>query len=379
MLNKQGSTPLKVGVFGIRTIPSTYSGYETFCNVLLPELVERGHSVTLFTREKGKQSPYKGVRKIGLPSVNTKQFDTLSHSLVCSVVARFHRFDVVLSFNVANAPSLTFLKFTGTPTVLNVDGQEWKRGKWGKLARSVFYNCGKMSRYTSTRLVTDCNEMGRIYKAEFGADTDVIPYCWTGLLPDDELDTPDEQYLSQFGITADNYLITGGRLVPENNIAEIVESHVHSNETMPIVVLGKANYDSPVQKRLNELANADERVKLLGHISDRRGFGLLLRDAFAYLHGHSVGGINPSLVEAMGVGAFVCAFDTPFNREALSDAGTFFSNPLEAVAQMKETVAKIDRQVNRDRGRVLAQENYSLHRIVDLYEDSLYRVLESHK
>lgn len=367
--------PLKIGVFGIRTIPSTYSGYETFCNVLLPELVSRGHAVTLFTREKGKQEPYKGVRKIGLPSINTKQFDTLSHSLVCSVVSRFHFFDVVLSFNVANAPSLTFLKFTGTPTVLNVDGQEWNRGKWGKLARSVFYNCGKMSKYTSSRLVTDCDAMGRIYQDEFGADTDVIPYCWTGLLPDDELDTPDGDFLSQFGIEADNYLITGGRLVPENNIAEIVESHVQSAEVMPIVVLGKANYDSPVQRRLNELAEADSRVKLLGHINDRRGFGLLLRDAYAYLHGHSVGGINPSVVEAMGVGTFVCAFDTQFNREALGDAGTFFSDPLQAVSEMRRIADTVDRKAMRDRGRVLAQENYSLKRIVDLYEESLYQAI----
>ena len=373
-MSSPNNTSLKIGVYGIRTIPSTYSGYETFCNVLLPELVQRGHAVTLFTRESGRQE-YEGVKKIGLPSINTKQFDTLSHSVVCAFVSRMKRFDVVLTFNVANAISLAMLRFTGTPTVLNVDGQEWKRGKWGKLARSVFYNSGKISKYTGTRLITDCNEMGRIYKEEFNAITDVIPYCWTGLLTERELDKPNPKYLSQYDLTADQFLVTGGRLVPENNIAEIVESHVNSDEEMPIAVLGKANYDSPVQRKLDSLASSDSRVRLLGHISDRRGFGLLLRDSFAYLHGHSVGGINPSVVEAMGVGAFVCAFDTPFNREALGDAGTFFANPSTAVRELCDIVQTTNRDRKRLRGRELTAENYSLDKIVSLYEESLQRAV----
>lgn len=379
-INKQISTsvkPLRIAVYGIRTIPSTYSGYETFCNVLLPELVARGHDVTLFAREAfGRQESYKDVKKIGLPSINTKQLDTISHSFVCAAVSRFGQFDVVLSFNVANAPSLAILSKTGVPTVLNVDGLEWKRGKWGKLARSVFYHCAKISKRTSTQLITDCVEMQQIYEHEFSADTHVIPYCWTGLLAPDEMDKPDAEYLGQFGIKARNYMITGGRLVPENNIAEIVESHISSNSDMPIVVLGEANYDSEVQKRLYELAMSDERVKLVGHISDRRGFGLLLRDAYVYLHGHSVGGINPSLVEAMGVGAVVCAYDTSFNREAIGDCGLYFKTPTAAVHEFIEASKSADINAFRVLGRDRVREKYSVDRIVDLYEDLLVKTTE---
>ena len=157
---------LDIGVFGIRTIPSTYSGYETFCTVLLPELVRRGHKVTLYARESvGARETYEGVEKIGLPSIPTKQFDTLSHSVSSAIVSRARRHDVVLSFNVANAPALALVTKTGTPTVLNVDGQEWIRGKRGTGAKRVFYECAKMSKNCATALVTDCNAMADIYRA----------------------------------------------------------------------------------------------------------------------------------------------------------------------------------------------------------------------
>jgi len=372
--SKSVNRPLRIGVFGIRTIPSTYSGYETFCNVLLPELVARGHDVTLFTREKfGRSASYKGVKKIGLPSIRTKQLDTISHSFICAAVARFGQFDVVLSFNVANAPSLLFLTKTGVPTVLNVDGQEWKRGKWGKLARSTFYNCGKMSRITASRLITDCLEMQAIYRREFKAESSVIPYCWTNLMSGEEVEARGHQIgeLAKFELKSQEYVVTGGRLVPENNIAEIVESHINSSWQVPIAVLGKANYDSPVQKKLYELAMKDDRVRLLGHISNRRDFGIILKESLAYLHGHSVGGINPSIVEAMGVGALICAYDTPFNREALGEAGLYFEDPKSASVSCETLVKSQKNEHLRCVAIERVKEHYSQKKIVDLYEANL--------
>jgi glycosyltransferase involved in cell wall biosynthesis len=362
---------LDIGVFGIRTIPSTYSGYETFCTVMLPELVERGHRVTLYTRGSlGRAEPFKGVKRIGLPSIPTKQLDTLSHSVGAAIVARFKRHDAVLSFNVANSPALSVVTKTGTPTVLNVDGQEWIRGKWGSTAKRIFYQCAKFSKHAATTLVTDCNAMADIYQSEFSADSVVIPYCWTELIDEDHRIPQDDAYLKALGLENRKYIITGGRLIPENHIAEMTRSHIASDLDMPIVVLGAANYDSPVQRELPALAKQDSRVRLLGHVDDRRGFGVLLRDAAMYLHGHSVGGINPSIIEAMGVGAVISAYDTPFNREAAGDIGHYFSDPSKAVQQSLSLLEE-DSEDRRSGGIQRVHDNFSLKAIVDQYEQLL--------
>lgn len=365
-----GSARLNIGVFGIRNIPSTYSGYETFCTVLLPELARRGHLVTLYSRDSfGWREPFEGVRRYGLPSIASKHFDTLSHSVVASVRARLNRHDVVLAFNVANSPALSLLTHTGTPTVLNVDGLEWMRDKWGPTGKRVFRSCAVLSKRCATTLVTDCNAMSDVYLAEFGAESEVIPYCWTGLSAAQDPLSSDASLLDAFGLRRDEYVVVGGRLVPENQIAEIVEGYISSTSELPIAVLGTANYNSPVQHRLDALA-LDPRVRLLGHISDRHTFGVLLRDARVYIHGHSVGGINPSLLEAMGVGAFVVAYDTSFNREAAGEHGRYFDHAAKAWAAYELTKPQ-ERHAQRALNKKRIAEHFSLAEVTDAYESVL--------
>lgn len=367
---REGSSLLDIGVFGIRNIPSTYSGYETFCTILLPELARRGHRVTLYSRDSfGWRETYESVHRYGLPSIGTKQFDTLSHSVVSSLWARVKRHDVVLTFNVANAPALNVLTHTGTPTVLNVDGLEWTRDKWGSVGKRVFRWCAALSKRSATTLITDCNAMSDVYREEFGAESEVIPYCWTNLSAAEGRVPSDDSLLAGLGLREREFVTVGGRLVPENQIAEIVEGYLQSTSTLPIAVLGTANYDSPVKRRLDLLAQ-DSRVRILGHISDRHTFGVLLRDADAYFHGHSVGGINPSLLEAMGVGAFVVAYDTSFNREAAGDHGTYFATAMSATSAYEAATPE-----QRDEQRVLNKqriaERFSLSDVADAYESVL--------
>ena len=367
---------MKIAVFGIRSIPSTYSGYETFCTAFLPELVERGHDVTLFTRGAiGKQEPYKGVRRIGLPSVRTKQLDTLSHAFVSAWTARRGEYDVALVFNVANAPALSLLK-TSIPRVLNVDGQEWKRGKWSEAGRRVFRGCAQLAKYTATELVTDCDEMRRIYADQFNSVSNVIAYPSVQLI-DNTLTVGDERVrLKELELLPNEYVITGGRFVPENNIERIVRSYIESEFEEPIAIMGTANYDSPVQRELDRVAKTDKRVKLLGHVEDRELFGILLKNARCYFHGHSVGGINPSLVEAMGVGAFIAANDTPFNREGLGDAGVYFAEPELAAQALTQSLDTPHAQENfRLAAQQRAHDEFSLATITDRYEAVLHKAI----
>ena len=366
---------MRIGVFGIRDIPSTYSGYETFATTLLPELARRGHEVVLYTRhEESGGSSYHGVERRYLPSIRTKQLDTLSHGAISAVRSRFGHHDVVLSFNVANAFFLPALTLTGVPTVLNVDGQEWLRGKWGRVGRGVFRGSARLSRFAATHLVTDCNAMAEVYRTQFGADTTVIPYCWA---PATDLGSSPVSPPSSFGLR-DGFFVTGGRLVPENNIHLITRSFANTPGDFQLAVLGEANYDSPVTRELRELAAADSRIHLLGHISDRSTFFGLLRGARAYLHGHSVGGINPSMIEAMGAGAVIAAFDTPFNREPLGGHGLYFRDAASAFPDVLAQLERlpVDPAVLREGARDTVAGAYTVADVSDAYEAALQATVD---
>lgn len=369
-------TELDIGVYGARGVPSTYSGYETFLTAFLPELVTRGHSVTMYCRRSGPDRPrtYRGVRNVYLPSIETKQLSTMTHGMIASIAARAHRHDVVLAVNVANAPFCALARYTGQPIVLNTDGQEWLRGKWGRVARSYFLRSARIASRSANALVADSIGMAEIYAAQFGARSTVIPYPWTAL------PVPAEPtVLREHGLVAGRFVCLAGRLIPENNAVPLVESYLAGTMDWPFVVLGEANYDSPVERRLRSLASGDARLRLLGHVSDRSSFASIIGSAGVYLHGHSVGGINPSLVEAMGSRALIVALDTVFNREALGDAGWYFADFDEELRHVIEHVATLPVHAGNDmraKARTRALELFDLDRITSAYEDLLIRVAE---
>lgn len=369
------SETLDIGVYGARGVPSTYSGYETFLTTLLPELVRQGDRVTMYCRpgDGVDSTPWQGVRRRVLPAIPGKNLNTLSHGLVAGLAARAARHDVLLVVNVANAPFCLIGRRTGQPVVLNTDGQEWLRDKWGGLARSVFKGSARISRHCATSLIADCDAMAELYRTEFGAESTVIPYCiptrtWV----------PDRAAPEAHGLTPYRYLLVAGRHNPENNIHRVAEQFAASELDLPLVILGTANYDSPVTKRVLELAATDERIKVLGHVANRNEFFDLVHHAGIYLHGHSVGGTNPSLVEAMASSARICALDNPFNRETVGSAGRYFrldgSQPSEqfavVVSRLLAESAEQDRAA-RSHAAERAVDHFGTAAVVGAYRDLL--------
>jgi glycosyltransferase involved in cell wall biosynthesis len=361
---------MRIAVFGIRGIPSTYSGYETFATAALPMLAERGHSITLFCRRQGQpEGPFLGVERITTRSIQTKGLDTITHGMGCSIRITPARYDVALAFNVVNSPMVRIVTGRGVPTVLNVDGQEWLRGKWGALASGVFRRTARYVRRSGSAVVTDCRAMRQTYLREFATDSTVIPYF--SAVPSE----PDYRAISAHGLSRYGYYVTGGRLVPENNIHLIAESYLRCTDPRPLIVLGKANYDSPVTRRIQQLAASDERIRLLGHIEDRASYAGLMAGAITYFHGHSVGGINPSLVEAMACGTNISALRTAFNQEALGDCGLYFDDPRQAASQ---TLDQPDHtsdasSLRRTRASTRAASTFRSSDIVTAYETLLLR------
>lgn len=314
-----------VAIIGTRGFPSYYGGFETAVRELAPYLVGHGWDVTVYGRKKAikPEDPLTGTGVVSrtTPGLDYKSLSTLTYGLTASVHARFKRPDVALVMNVANGYFLPLLKRAGIPTVVNVDGIEWDRDKWGSTARKVFYRGALLTARHADTLVYDAHAIGDYWRREFGRDGVYIPY---GGRFRDEL--PIEPGLEHRG-----YVLAVARFVPENTIPEFLLAAEKLSTEWPVVIVGSSGYGGELDQQAAELASRRPNVRWLGHVANDDRLHSLWQHAGAYFHGHSVGGTNPALVQAMALGAPTVARDTVFNREVLREAGVYVAPAREAI------------------------------------------------
>lgn len=307
-----------VAIIGTRGFPSYYGGFETAVRELAPYLVDRGWDVTVYGRKSAVHADdpltRSGVHSQLTPGLELKSASTLSYGLTATMhaVAKAKP-DVALVMNCANGFYLPLLRRAGIPTLVNVDGIEWEREKWGKRARQVFYKGAQLTAKYADNLVFDAHAIGDYWKREFGRDGVYIPYG--GRFRED---LPIEP-----GLTHRGYILVVARFVPENTIPEFFDAAKTLSKTWPIVIVGSSGYGDPLDQQAKALADTNPNVHWLGHVADDDRLHSLWQHAGVYFHGHSVGGTNPALVQAMALGAPTLARDTVYNREVLRGAGSF--------------------------------------------------------
>jgi exopolysaccharide biosynthesis WecB/TagA/CpsF family protein len=310
---------MKIAILGLRGLPSTYSGFEAFISELGPRLVQRGHEVTVYCRAglfPEKLTEWEGIQLRYISSIEHKVASTLSHSLLSIIDASFGSFDLVFVVNAANGMFGFIPRLAGRPCILNVDGMEWLRPKWKPLARWVFKNSAWLGCRFYNRVVTDAEEMHRLYAADFGIDTDYIAYGANIEISE------HPEVLEKYGLVSDGYYLIASRLVPDNNADLIVREFVKSGSSKILAIAGGADYrgNRIEQQFLGELKRlANDRVVFLGHVGAPGHIKELHCHCAAYIHGHQFGGINPSILKALGYGNCILALDTPFNSEVLDN------------------------------------------------------------
>lgn len=300
-----------VAIIGTRGYPSYYGGFETAVRKLAPVLIDKGWSVDVYGRA-GCTKADDPLRDVRVRSVNTigldnKSLSTLSFGLTSVIHAMFQKPDVALVMNVANGFWLPLLKMRGIPTVVNVDGIEWERAKWGRSAKLVFKLGARLTAKFATVLVSDSQEIRRRWKAEFHRDSVFIPY---GGEFSDPLPVVD-------GLESGGYALMVARFVPENTVVEFFKACEGIAKDYPVVIVGSSGYGGDLDTAAARLAKTHDNVTWMGHLSDDKKLMSLWQHAGAYFHGHSVGGTNPALVQAMACGAPVVARHTPYNIEVL--------------------------------------------------------------
>jgi glycosyltransferase involved in cell wall biosynthesis len=357
---------MRLAVLGTRGIPARYGGFETLAEELSARLAARGHDVTVYTRPRYAApglAEWRGARIRVLPTLATKHLDTVVHGALSAGDAALARFDAVLFCNAINA-SVSFLPrlLSRTRVVLNVDGLEWRRRKWGGAARLAYRLSERLSAVLPDALVSDARVIQRYYRERHGVATTFIPYG--GDLP-----APSgRDVLERLGLAPESYVLYVSRLEPENNAEAVVRAYANVPGKTPLVVVGDAPYAADYISRVK--AMADPRVLFPGAIYGE-GYRQLLANAAVYVQATEVGGTHPALVEALGYGRVVCYHSSEENEEVASDAALPFDvkRPETLTVLLGDVLDKpAAYSVWKDRARRRVQERYRWEDVTDRYE-----------
>lgn len=362
---------MRIALIGTRGVPARYGGFETAVEEVGRRMASSGHEVTVYCRGDVDRDTYLGMKLVGLPCMRRRSLETLSHTAlsIAHDLWRGHS-DVAIVFNAANSVFVPLLRLRRTPVATHVDGLEWQRGKWGPWGRRYYRVAEALAVRWSDRLIADARGIADYYTDEFGATTDLIAYGAP-------LVSPKENKLQELGLDRRGYHLVVARFEPENHVDLIIRGYQRSTAKLPLIVVGSAPYSSDHVRSIESLAEGDARVHLLGGVWDQQLLDQLYANAATYLHGHSVGGTNPSLLRAMGAGSPVLAYDVTFNREVLDTTDTYFTDPTslaDLLDRAEADPARMD-QLGDDL-RLRAASVYTWDHVAKEYEqlcEDLYR------
>lgn len=362
----------RIAILGSRGYPSTYSGYETLVRELVRDWTARGIEVTVYCRERseGKRAwMVDGVHCRWTPGIESTSLSTLSYGFTNHLDAGFRKFDAALVVNIANGYFLPVLNLSGIPCAINTDGLEWERGKWGTTARRLFLGGAKASARFADVLVADSVSISNYWREHFQVESEFIPYG-APVLRD-----PGSERMTELGLEPGGYRLLVARMVPENNVDLALDALLATEGTNVIVGTGKGG--TPLERRLDQL-NRSGAIRWLGHVADQEQLNQLWANCGLYLHGHSVGGTNPSLLQALGAGAPVLAFDTVYNREVIDNPDQMYPRDAGKLAALIERVeASPDLRAEWvRRGQMTVAERYSWPDVSERYLKALALAVE---
>lgn len=365
---------LRIAILGTRGIPGRYSGFETFAEELSARLVKRGHEVTVYCRtHNGSARPqsHHGARLVHLPAIRNKYTETFSHTLLSALHALFRGYDIVYVCNSANAPICLLPWLRRQRTVLNVDGLDWRRGKWGPLATRYYRWAAALAARMPIEVVTDADVIQEYYRNELHRETRCFPYG-TEIYPRGQR----ADRVRALDLEPDRYILYVSRLEPENNALLVVRAYRQVETDVPLVVVGDAPYARDYIASVRTAA--DDRVRFLG-FRFGEDYHALQANALCYVQATEVGGTHPALVEALGHQNAVVAHDLPEHREVVGDAGCYFAfrDTMDLARRFRELLGAPEEiaRLRRLAGR-RAAERYSWDRLTSRYE-SYFRELLS--
>ncbi len=337
---------MKIAIIGTRGIPNHYSGFEQFAEFFSVFLVEKGHDVYVYNSHNHlyQEKTFKGVNLIHQhdPEYKLGTFGQFIYDYNCIMDSRKRDFDIILQLGYTSN-SIWFFLLPKKPIIItNMDGLEWKRSKYSKPVQQFLKFAERLAVYSSDYLVSDSLGIKTFLIDKYNKESTYIAYGAHPFLK------PDETVISNYDVTKHNYNMIMARFEPENNIETILDGMVLVDHETTVLVIG--NHNTKYGKYLKDKFKLHPFIRFIGAEFDINKLNNLRFFSNFYFHGHSVGGTNPSLLEAMASRAFIIAHNNHFNKAILKENGFYFSNPTD----VKNILNKIKKNDNLQ----LVQNNF---------------------
>jgi len=350
-------------ILGTRGIPAEHGGFENFAQRLAVYLAARGWQVTVYCQVQKSSLPFeewcKGIQLVYVSTPSNGALGTILFDLkstLHAVKAATENSTVILTLGYNTAVFSVLYPLFGKLSIINMDGMEWQRRKWNIFQKAWLFVNERIGAVVADYLVADHPQV-KNYLAGIVPERKVftIPYSA------ERISHCDSQCLQTYNLTPNSYSIIIARPEPENHILEIVAAFSSRKRGHRLVVLGKYDSEQYVYHK-DVLASASEEVLFLGAIYEPEIVQALRVHARLYIHGHSVGGTNPSLIEAMAAGNPVLAHDNCFNRWVAGEKAMYFST-------IPQCIRCLDSLLD-DQGKLEQMRSWSISRYEVMFSDN---------
>lgn len=354
---------MKIAILGTRGVPNFYGGFEQFAQYLSVGLHQLGHDVYVYNSSDHpyQESKWNDVniihcydpeKKIG----TTGQF---IYDLNCILDSRKQDFDIVLQLGYTSSSVWNWLFKRNVKIVTNMDGLEWKRTKYSKITQSFLKFAESLAVFYSDLLVSDSIGIQSYINKKYKKASVYIPYGAN------LVSQPDESKLLEYSLSKYEYDLVVARLEPENNIKTIIDGFVNSNVNRKLIIVGSTSTKFGLELKNN---TCDKRVVFLEYISGIEKLDALRFYSNLYFHGHTVGGTNPSLLEAMASNALICAHNNVFN-ESILNADAFYFNNASQITEIVNHKLKLSSSEKINSNREKIESLYSWGAVINKYND----------
>lgn len=320
---------MRIGIIGTRGIPNHYGGFEQFAMHFSQFLVESGHEVVVYNSSNHpyKEETWSGVeiKHIYDPENRIGTAGQFIYDFFSILNSRKQKFDVIFQLGYTSSSIWGFLFPKKPMLITNMDGLEWKRSKYGIITQKFLRIAEKWAIKQSDKLIADSKGIQDYLLEKYNVPSTYIPYGAA------IFSNPDESILEKYHLKKHQYNLVISRFEPENNLETIIEGHILKNDKSLCII---GNFETKHGQQLYQKYSG--KVTFLGSIFDMNVLDNLRYYSKYYFHGHSVGGTNPSLLEAMACGCNIIAHNNPFNKAVLNEDASYFNDKNEVAGLLKQ-------------------------------------------
>ena len=366
-----GNKGLSVAILGSRGIPNRYGGFEACAEKLGSLLNQLGHRVTVYTASDHplKEEYWLGVKRVMIsnPEHALGSFGQFLYDLNCNLHSRKENFDIILHLGYTSDSVWYWLWAKKSLHIVNMDGQEWKRPKFNRAVRAFLKYAERLATLRSKWLVADSGPIADDLREKYRLPVRYIAYGAD--IPEDvSMDFPASLELSPGG-----YDLIVARMEPENKIELAIRAKLESGDSHPLAIVGNDNsHKRGLIKRYGQL----EMIMFLDTIYEEKKLNSLRYFSRIYVHGHSVGGTNPSLLEAMACGCRIVAHRNPFNAFVLGENASYFMTQSE-LASLFHNFDASDYIRLAEHNLQKVREEYNWNAVTQAYETLFFDAIGS--